>query len=92
MTISNTIFSVLSGARPVSWKVVMQEVVRKLVSRMEKRKPSPSSPYLFYFFNRFECLREEETTLLIAAKVIVGTQIVGVTPLRYPKVIQSPLK
>ena len=35
MMISNTIFSALSSARLVSWGVVMQEVVRKLVSQQE---------------------------------------------------------
>ena len=36
----------------------------KLVSRLEKRKPSPISPYLFHLYNKFECLREGETVML----------------------------
>ena len=46
----------------------MLEIVEKLVFGLEKGKPSPISPYLFHLYNRFECLREEETTLLVAAK------------------------
>ena len=71
ITISNTIFGALSSTRPISWGVVMQEIIGKLVSGLEKGKPSPISPYLFYLDNRFECLREEETTLLVVAKVML---------------------
>ena len=49
----------------------MQEIVGKLISRLEKEKPSPISPYCFHFYNRFECLREEETTMLVAAKYML---------------------
>ena len=49
----------------------MQEIVGKLVSGLEKGKPSSISPYFFYLYNRFECLREEETTMLVAAKFML---------------------
>ena len=71
ITISNTIFGTLSGARPISWGVVMQEIVGKLVSGLEKGKPSPTNLYLFHLYNRFECLREEETTMLVVAKFML---------------------
>ena len=45
------------------------------MSGLEKGKPSPISPYLLHFYNRFECLREEETTLLVAAKFIIQFNI-----------------
>ena len=76
VTISNTIFGALSSARLVSWGIVMQEVVGKLVSRLEKGKPSSISPYLFHLYNRFECLRNKETILLVAAKVMLQFNIV----------------
>ena len=37
----------------------MQEIIGKLVSNLEKEKPSPISPYLFHLYSRFECLRKE---------------------------------
>ena len=46
----------------------MQELVGKLVLGLEKEKPSPISPYLFYFYHRFECLRREEMEMLDIAK------------------------
>lgn len=73
--ISNIVFGVLFGTRRVSWGVVMQEVVRKLVSGLEKGKPPPINPYFFHLYNRFECLREEETTLLVVAKVMLQFNI-----------------
>ena len=71
MMVANTIFGALSGARKVSWGIVMQELVGKLVSELEKGKPSPISPYLFYFYHRFECLREEEVEILETTKYML---------------------
>ena len=71
MTLTNTIFGALPGARRVSWGFVMQELVGKLVSRLEKEKPSPINPYLFHLYDRFECLREKEMTMLDSARMIL---------------------
>ena len=49
----------------------MQEILGKLVSGLEKEKPSLIDPYLFHLYNRFECLRKEETTLLVATKMML---------------------
>ena len=64
VTLANTIFGALSGARKVSWGIVMYDLISKLVSGLKKRKPSPISPYLFDLYNRFECRRKEEMTML----------------------------
>ena len=68
MTMGNTIFRALSGVREVSWEQVIQEVIGKLVSNLEKGKPSPISPYLFHLYSRFECLRGDEMDELEVAK------------------------
>ena len=72
VTVGNTIFGALSGIRKVSWGLVIQEVVGKLVSGLEKGKPSPISPYLFHLYHRFECLRGEELDMLEIAKYMLG--------------------
>ena len=46
VTLANTIFGALSGVRQVSWGVVLQDLVGKLVSGLEKGKLSPINPYL----------------------------------------------
>ena len=46
----------------------MQEVVEKLVSALEKGKPSPISPYLFHLYHKNECLRRGEMEELEVAK------------------------
>ena len=68
MTVGNTIFGALSGVWKVSWRQVIQEVVGKLVSNLEKEKPSPISPYLFHLYHRNECLRGKEMDMLESAK------------------------
>ena len=75
VTLSNTIFGALLGVRQVSWGVVLQDLVDKLVFKLEKGKPSPITPYLFYLYNRFECLREGETTMLEEAKYMLEFDI-----------------
>ena len=71
MMVANTIFGALSSTRKVNWGVVMQELVGKLVSGLEKGKPSPISPYLFHLYHRFECFRGEEVEILETAKYIL---------------------
>ena len=56
LTVGNTIFGALSGVRKVDWGLFIQEVVGKLITALEKGKPSSISPYLFHFYHRFECL------------------------------------
>ena len=68
INISNIVFGVLFGARPNSRRVVMQEIVGKLVFRLEKEKHSSISPYFFHLYSRFEYLIKEETTMLVATK------------------------
>ena len=68
VTMDNTIFGALSGVRKFSWGLIFQEVVDKLVSGLEKGKPSPISPYLFHLYHRFECLRRDEMDMLESAK------------------------
>ena len=77
MTVANTIFGALSRVRKVSWGLVIQELIGKLVSRLEKGKPSPISPYLFPLYHRFECLREGEIEMLETARYMLEF---GVSP------------
>ena len=68
LTVGNTIFGTLSWFRKVNWRQVLQEVVGKLVSGLEKGKSSPISLYLFHLYHRLECLREEDMQQLEVAK------------------------
>ena len=77
VTVANMIFGTLTGVRKISWGLVMQEVVGKLVSKLEKEKNSSISPYLFYLYHRFECLRGEEMEMLEIARYMLEY---GVSP------------
>ena len=68
LKMGNPIFGALSEVRKVNWGQVLQEVVGKLVSALEKEKPSPISPYLFHFYHKNECLRGGEMEMLEVAK------------------------
>ena len=65
--VGNTIFGSLSGEYVVNWSQVIQEVVGRLVSHLEKGKPSPISPFLFHLYSMNECLKDEEIDEIEAA-------------------------
>ena len=65
--VGNTIFGSLSGEYVMNWGQVIQEVVHRLVSYLEKEKPTPISPYLFHLYSRNECLKDEEIDEIEAA-------------------------
>ena len=75
--VGNTIFGSLSGEYKVNWGQVIHEVVHRLVAHLEKRKPSPISPYLFHLYSRNECLKEEEIEELEVARKYLE---LGITP------------
>ena len=91
MTVGNTIFGALSEVRKVNWGQVLQEVVGKLVSALEKGKPSPISPYLFHLYHRNECLRGGEMEELEVAKKYLEY---GVSPetVAQPDVVEVDLE
>ena len=71
VTIANIVFEALSKEKKVSWGIVFQDLISKLVSAVEKDKPSPICPYLFHFYNKNECLRGEEMDMLEATRVML---------------------
>ena len=83
----NTIFGALSGFWKVNWGQVIQEVVGRLVSNLEKGKPSPISPYVFHLYTRNECLRVGEMEELEVARKYLEY---GVSPkiVAHPDVVE----
>ena len=46
---------------------MIHEVVNRLLSHLEKGKPTPISLYLFHLYSRNECLKDEEINEIEAA-------------------------
>ena len=67
ITMANTIFGALSGARPVNCGRLIQELVEKSIPHIG-RKPSPLSPYLFHLYHHNRCIKEEEEDALVIAE------------------------
>jgi len=74
-TIANTIFGSFLEMMEVNWGLLLYELIRKIVAGIEKRKPSVTSPYLFYLYNRNECLREDEMDKLKIARSILDFSV-----------------
>ena len=47
---------------------MIHEVANRLVSHLEKDKPSPISPFLFHLYSRNKCLKDEEIDEIEAAQ------------------------
>ena len=67
---------------------MIHEVVDKLISVLEKRKPTPVSPYLFHLYSKFECLRKEEMQQVEVARECLE---LGVAPEVEPEVVEIDL-
>ena len=66
--VGNTICGSLSGQYTVHWGQVIHDVANRLVSHLEKGKPSPISLFFFHLYSRNECLRDEEIDEIEAAR------------------------
>ena len=51
ITIRNTIFGELDGCRPVDWGLVFRDLVKRLVARAGKAKPTPHCPFFFHLYH-----------------------------------------
>ena len=49
--VGNTIFGALSGERPVDWRIVVKDLVQRLLSGMGKSKAMPICPYVFHLYH-----------------------------------------
>ena len=60
ITVGNTIFGALSGERPVDWRVVVKDLVQRLLTGMGRSKATPICPYVFYLYHSHELLLPAE--------------------------------
>ena len=60
ITVGNTIFGALSGERPVDWRIVVKDLVQRLLSGMGKSKATPICPYVFHLYHLHELLLPAE--------------------------------
>lgn len=67
---ANTIFWSLLGERPISWGILLEDVLGKLVFGVEKGKPSLITPY-FHLYGENKCLKEEYVVELKTAKTLL---------------------
>ena len=60
ITVGNTIFGALSGERPVDWRIVVKDLVQRLLFGMGKSKATPICPYVFHLYHSQELLLPKE--------------------------------
>ena len=75
ITIGNTIFGALDGCRPVDWGQVFRNLVKRLVTRAKKAKPTPIFSFLFHWYHNQGLLIGEEETNYRAAQKLTNYRI-----------------
>ena len=60
ITVGNMIFGALSGERPVDLRIVVKDLVQRLLSGMGKSKATPICPYVFHLYHSHELLLPAE--------------------------------
>lgn len=53
----------------------MQDVVAKLVFKLERGKSSPISLYIFHVYDKYECLRKGEASMPASLQVMLQFDI-----------------
>ena len=56
ITVDNTIFGALSGERLVDWRIVVKDLIQRLLSRMGKSKATLICSYVFHLYHSQELL------------------------------------
>ena len=70
LTMANTLFGALSGARPVNWGLLIHEIVGRAIPSI-KKKPSYLSPFILHLYKHYDCIKpEEEDRLTIAMEEV----------------------
>ena len=60
ITVGNTIFGALSRERPVDWRIVVKDLVQRLLFGMGKSKAMPICSYVFHLYHSQELLLPNE--------------------------------
>ena len=70
LTMANTLFDALSGARPVNWGLLIHKIVGRAIPNIG-RKPSYLSPFILHLYKHYDCIKpEEEDRLTIAMEEV----------------------
>ena len=60
---ANTLFGALFRVRPVTWGLLIHEIVGQALPNIEK-KPSYLSPFILHLYKHYDCIKLEEEDLL----------------------------
>ena len=66
LTMTNTLFGAMSRIRPVTWELIIHEVVGRALPHIG-RKPSFLSPFILHLYQHYHLLTAEEEDLLTIA-------------------------
>ena len=75
ITIGNTIFGALDGCRPVDWGLVFWDLIKRLVARAGKAKPTPICSFLFHLYHSQGLLTDEEEIDYMAPQELTNYRI-----------------
>ena len=60
ITIGNTVFGAYTGERGVDWALVVNDTIRRLLTRIGKSKPTIICPYLMHLYYVHDAIQPED--------------------------------
>ena len=63
--VGNTIFGAYTGEQEVDWALVMRDMVRQLLARIGKSKPTPICPYLPHLYIAHDAVQPEDKVYMV---------------------------
>ena len=71
VTMENTVFGELMGDQPVDWRLLIYNVVTRMVGLVSTGKPTMVCPFMFHLYKKRQVLRSSELATYILAMEMV---------------------
>ena len=75
VTVNNTIFGAYTREREVDWALVIQDVVRRLLTGVGKSKPTPICPYLLHLYIAHDVVHAEDKRVYMIGKSFMRLKV-----------------
>ena len=75
VAMGNTIFGAYTGEREVDWAMVIWDVVRRLLTGVDKSKPTPICPYLLHLYIAHDVVQADDKKVYIVGKSFMRHEV-----------------
>ena len=73
VTVGNIVFGAYTGESDVDWALVMRNMVKRLLTKIGKSKPTPICPYLLYLYVAHDTIQPEDKKVYMWESCLCAT-------------------